>query len=107
MSGQTIVWTFLTIVHFGVNDDREKLRMTQRWKIIFVLLMSLLVFGCKTATEPEIQDDKIDSLPSWSSNGATIAFTGYYNGMQGIYLVDATGKNMHLVVVGIVQGCRG
>jgi TolB protein len=76
-----------------------------RWIAGTVLALSLCSFGCKLATEPIVQESRIDILPSWSNDGSTVAFTGFYNGIQGIYLIDTTGSNLRLLVAGTVQGC--
>ncbi len=78
--------------------------MKYGWKEITLFALSLFFFGCKMSTEPILQERGLDILPSWSNNGASIAFTGVYNGIQGIYIIDTSGANLRLVYSGTVSG---
>ena len=73
-------------------------------KGIPVVFGLLLLCGCKVTTEPTVQDYRLDTFPSWSNDGATVAFTGNYNGVGGIYLVDTAGTNLRVLVAGVVNG---
>jgi Tol biopolymer transport system component len=79
--------------------------MTRNWKGIWVVSLPLFLFGCKLTTEPVVQERGLDVVPSWSTDGSSVAFTGVYNGIQGIYVIDTAGTNLHLVVAGTVGGC--
>ena len=79
--------------------------MIKRWFVGLVLSVSFLSFQCALPTESTVQENRVDIMPSWSNDGTTIAFTGFYNDVQGIYLIDSAGTNLRLLVAGTVEGC--
>ena len=59
--------------------------------------------GCKPASGPEptsVQESYVHIRPSWSPDGAWIAFTVNIQDSLGIYLIDTSGANMHRLVEG-------
>lgn len=62
----------------------------------------LLVFSCSSPSDPgpiELET-RVHIRAAWSPDGQSIAFTNLTPGSQGIYLVDTSGANMQLVVLG-------
>ncbi len=100
-----VVATFLTIIYLARVKNSRNVPMLIRWMGLSLITLSLLFFGCTVTSEPIAQDKGLDVLPSWSGDGSTVAFTGVYNGTQGIYLVDTVGTNLRLLVSGSVSGC--
>jgi Tol biopolymer transport system component len=59
--------------------------------------------GCTSPSEPEsgtVQESYLHIRPSWSPDGALIAFTVTLQASLGVYLVDSSGANMHRLVEG-------
>lgn len=72
-----------------------------------VLVLSLLLFGCKTPNDPntEVQESRVHIRPSWSPDGRTIAYAVVTGSQTGIYLVDTSGANVRLLHAGYSIGC--
>ncbi len=77
--------------------------LNRKTGVVVACALSFLL-GCKVTTEPVLQEQGRDVLPSWSKDGAFVSFMGTYNGIQGIYVVDTSGHNLHLLAAGVVGG---
>ena len=61
------------------------------------------ISGCNPSTEPEegpVGESYLHVRPTWSPDGKWISFTSLASGAQGIYLVDSSGANLHLLIGG-------
>jgi Tol biopolymer transport system component len=61
------------------------------------------ISGCTSASSPSptaVQESYVHIRPSWSPDGAWIAFTVEKQDSLGIYLVDTSGATMHRLVEG-------
>ncbi len=99
----TVIATFSRFVYLEDRNDFRKNTMTRSRTAVCAVGLCLL-FGCKVTNEPNVQERGLDVSPSWSWDGSLIAFTGVYNGVQGIYSIDTNGTNLRLIAAGAVGG---
>ena len=77
-----------------------------QWKVVCVAVLSLFLASCKDPTMPAVfQQSAVHIRPSWSNDGTTIAFSAVINNVSGIYLVDSSGSNLHLLAENTAVGC--
>ena len=68
-----------------------------------VLFCLAVTPACNPPTEPAtgpVGESYLHVRPTWSPDGKWISFTSVISGAQGIYLVDSSGANIHLLVEG-------
>ncbi|MGB2868378.1 MAG: hypothetical protein WBD36_08005 [Bacteroidota bacterium] len=82
--------------------------LRQRKGFLAISVVFLSMSGCDLFTTPAAEQPVQESYehirPAWSTDGASVAFTGTVNGVAGIYAVDTTGSNLRIIHVGNAIG---